>query len=201
MRPSDTLRLPDDALNDMVSLAETDFFRKLETVEFETHDPAFSVSAEYTTLPTGFKSFRRNPFISAARKTEIKEATPNDSRFLGTTGLPTVFAIEANELRLGPAPDTTYTLDITYLGAPAAITDSAVNDLFTNNPDLYLYGSLLNSELYVGKDQRALLWGERYKAALDSIIRASNRKKWSHSSGEMQANFADRNPRWRGAWR
>jgi len=196
-RPSDTLRLPDAVLNDMISLMEIDAFRKLETVEFETHDSAFSVSAEYTALPAGFKSFRRNPFVSAARKTEIKEAAPTDVRFLGTTGLPTIFCIEANELRLGPAPDTTYTLDITYLGAPAAITDSATNDLFDDNSDLYLYGSLLNSELYVGKDQRATIWAERYKASLDAITRASNRKKWSHSSGEMQAKFADRNPRWR----
>lgn len=195
-RPSDTLRLPDTTLNDMISLAETDFFRKLETVEFETRDAAFSVAAEYTALPTGFKSFRRNPFINAASKTEIKEANPTDIRFLAGTALPQVYAIEANQLRLGPTPDATYVLDITYLAAPAAITDSTTNALFDSNSDLYLFGSLLNSELYVGKDQRAALWAERYKASIDSITRASNRKKWHSASGEMQAKFADRNPRW-----
>ena len=198
-RPNDTLRLPDATLNDMISLAENDFFRKLQDVEFETHDTAFSVSSEYTTLPVGFKSFRRNPFIAAATRTEVKLASPTDPRFLAESGMPTVYCIEGGDLRLGAGPDATYTLDINYLGAPAPITDSTTNTLFDNNPDLYFFGSLLNSELYVGKDTRAMIWAEKYKSLVDAVTRADSRKKWASSSGEMQARFADRNPRWRAA--
>lgn len=197
MRPSDTVRLADDILNDFIALMETDAFRRLDTIEFETHTAAFAVAAEYTDLPAGFKAFRRDPFVAAATRTQLKLAGNADPRFLNTSASPSVYCIEGNQLRVNP-PDAAFTLDILYHGSPAPITDSTTNELFDDNPDLYLFGSLIMSKDYTGDDARMPGWQQRYEGTIQAITRASNRKKWGGSTGEMQPKFADKNPLWTG---
>lgn len=197
MRPSDTTRLTDAILNDFIDLMETDAFRRLDTLEFETHNTAFAVSTEYTALPTGFKGFRRAPFVNAASRTELKLLANSDPRFLTTSAFPSGYCIEANQLRV-PSPDAAYTLDVLYYGSPAPITDTTTNVLFDNNPDLYLFGSLIMSKDYTGDDTRMPAWQQRYEGTIQAITRANNRRKWQGSTGEMQPRFADRNPQWQG---
>lgn len=188
MRPGDA-ELTDSVLNDIIVLMEADAFRRLDLNDVETHDAAFAVSSEFTTLPTGFKGFRRAPRLNGDPSWRLKLYSPSqmDDEFdFTTTGDPRAYCIEANQLRLAIPPSSARTLDITYFGAPPAITDAASNFIMDASPDLYLYGSLVHSAPFIGEDGRMTMWKGFYEQALSTIAAADRRKKWSGTPGEMR---------------
>lgn len=188
MRAGDS-ELTDSVLNDIIALMEADAFRRLDLNDVETHDAAFAVSSEFTALPTGFKGFRRAPRLNGDPSWRLKLYSPSqmDDEFdFTTTGDPRAYCIEANQLRLAIPPSSARTLDITYFGRPAAITDGASNFLMDDNPDLYLYGCLEHSAPFIGEDGRMVMWKAKYKEIMDSISAADRRKKWSGTPGEMR---------------
>jgi hypothetical protein len=98
---------------------------------------------------------------------------------------PQVFTIIADNVRLGPNPDAVYTTSMLYYKKTTALSDSATtNDMLTNNPDVYLYGSLLEAEPFLMNDQRVQLWGMAFKQAIEDIQFQDNKDR--HSGSEMR---------------
>lgn len=181
MRAGDA-ELTDDVLNDIIALMEADAFRRLDLNDVETHDDAFAVSAEYTALPTGFKGFRRAPRVNGDPSWRLILASPSqidDECDPNSTDSPRLFCIEGNELRLGPIPSGSITLNMTYFGKPTAITDTTSNFLMDDHPDLYLYGCLKHSAPFIGEDGRMPMWEADYEKSISRIAAADRRKKWS----------------------
>ena len=102
-----------------------------------------------------------------------------------TTGKPQVFTIIADNVRLGPSPDAVYTTSMHYYQAFAALSDSATtNDMLTNNPDVYLYGTLLEAEPFIMNDQRVPLWLAAFQKAVDDIQNQDNKDR--HSGSQLR---------------
>lgn len=189
MRPSDTTELTDAMLNDIIALAEAEFFDILDLNDVETHNAAFSVTAEYTALPTGFRGFRRDPrVISDAAVYRLILASPDqmtDETDGSTTDSPRLYCIEGNQLRLAPIPANTTTLDIAYFGRPAAIADATTNIILTNYPNIYLFGSLVNSAPFIGEDGRMAMWKAKYDQGVAIAQRTARLIKY-RTGGEMR---------------
>lgn len=186
MRAGDT-EMTDAVLNDIIALMEADAFRRLDLNDVETRDNAFVLAGEFTTLPTGFKGFRAAPRVSTGGRLKLYSPSQMDDSFDPTdTDDPIAYCIQANQLRVGPIPSGSITLDITYFGRPAAITDAGSNFLMDDNPDLYLYGSLVHAAPFIGEDGRMPMWKTNYEQAMATIAAADRRKKWSGSPGEMR---------------
>lgn len=188
MRDGDTTYLTEATLNDVVVLAETEIFERLDMDDVETNNTAFSVSAALTALPTGFKGFRREPIATYQGSAySLILASPKQivDETAGLTGTPLFYCIEANQLRIGYVPQSTLTLDITYLGKPAAITDTTANAILTAYPNLYLFGSLKFCAPYIGEDGRLAVWKTFYEEAMAIAQRAATKKKWN-AGGEMR---------------
>src|SRR5688572_33222217 len=107
MRPGDTTHLADATLNDVITMQEAETFERLEMNAVETNDPAFAVTSGLTTLPTGFKGFRRDP-IATYQGTSYNMTLSSPMQITdetgGRTGQPRLYCIEANKLRVGFAP-------------------------------------------------------------------------------------------------
>ena len=102
-----------------------------------------------------------------------------------STGVPEVYTMRAGYFLFGPVPDSIYNLEIDYYAKVAALTDSATtNDMLTNNPDLYLYGSLLEAEPFLMNDQRVPLWLAAFEKAISDIQLQDD--KDSHSGTELR---------------
>ena len=100
-------------------------------------------------------------------------------------GMPRVYTMRAGYFLFGPVPDSIYNLEIDYYSKVAALTDSATtNDMLTNNPDLYLYGSLLEAEPFLMNDQRVPLWLAAFEKAISDIQLQDD--KDSHSGTELR---------------
>ena len=178
-----------DRIPEFITLAEARFNRILRTRDMETVSTAISTSAgtrEYS-LPTGFVQMKEfhlttDPltplaYITAEMMTRIWAGSGK--------GKPEVFTVIADNVRLGPNPDAVYTTSMLYYKTFDALGDNApTNAMLTNNPDVYLYGVLLEAEPFIMNDERVQLWGIAFKQAIDDIQNQDNKDR--HSGSQLR---------------
>jgi len=141
-RTNDTVYLTAARVDDMVRLAEVDIYERLRIRDME-QSAALTISAQTVALPTGFLGVRRL-YLDVDPRVEMDfMAAPHFwAEFSATvTGKPYAYTIEGENIVVGPAPDSTYTGRILYWRRLPALS-GALNSLFTNQPDLFLYGAL-----------------------------------------------------------
>ena len=178
-----------DRIPEFISLAEARFNRILRIRDMETVSTAISTVAgtrEYS-LPTGFVQMKEF-HLTTDPITPLSYVTPEmmSRMWAGSaTGKPQVFTIIADNVRLGPSPDSVYTTSMLYYKKFTALSDDATtNDMLTNNPDVYLYGTLLEAEPFIMNDERVALWATAFKQAIDDIQFQDNKDR--HSGSQLR---------------
>lgn len=78
-----------------------------------------------------------------------------------------------SEIELAPTPDANYTIEMVYRQNIPALASNTTNWLLTAAPDLYLYGTLLETAPYLKEDERIQTWALGLKTALDSLNTAN----------------------------
>ncbi len=99
-----------------------------------------------------------------------------------TQGQSKGFLLLASKVELAPVPDIAYTLTHYYYQKIPALASNSTNWLLTNFPQLYLFGSLVASEAYLGADPRLKLWGDLYDNAVQKLGGATDRDKYGGSA-------------------
>ena len=178
-----------DRIPEFIVLAEARFNRVLRIRDMETVSTAISTTAgtrEYS-LPTGFVQMREF-HLTTDPITPLSYITPEMMSRIwagSTKGKPEVFTIIADNVRLGPNPDATYTTSMLYYKKITALSASATtNDMLTNNPDVYLYGTLLEAEPFIMNDQRVTLWLAAFEKAVNDIQNQDNKDR--HSGSQLR---------------
>ena len=178
-----------DRIPEFIALAEARFNRILRIRDMETVSTAISTSSgtrEYS-LPTGFVQMKEF-HLTTDPLTPLAYITPEMMTRIWAgsgQGKPEVFTIIADNVRLGPNPDAVYTTSMLYYKTFTALSDSATtNDMLTNNPDVYLYGTLLEAEPFIMNDERVQLWAIAFKQAIDDIQNQDNKDR--HSGSELR---------------
>ena len=178
-----------DRIPEFIVLAEARFNRILRIRDMETVSTAISTSAgtrEYS-LPTGFVQMKEF-HLTTDPLTPLAYITPEMMTRIwagSAQGKPEVFTIIADNVRLGPNPDAVYTTSMLYYKTFTALSDSATtNDMLTNNPDVYLYGTLLEAEPFIMNDQRVQLWGMAFEKAIGDIQNQDNKDR--HSGSQLR---------------
>ena len=96
------------------------------------------------------------------------------------SGKPLDYTILAQEFKLSPIPDSTYTLELLYYAAPAYLSDVNTSNIFlVNAPDALLYASLLEAEPYLMNDARMSTWATLYQRAVDTLSRSDEASQYS----------------------
>ena len=179
-----TARIPE-----FITLAEARFNRILRTRDMETVSTAISTAAgtrEYS-LPTGFVQMKEF-HLTTDPLTPLAYITPEMMTRIWAgsgKGKPEVFTVIADNVRLGPNPDAVYTTSMLYYKTFTALSDSATtNDMLTNNPDVYLYGVLLEAEPFIMNDARVQLWAMAFEKAIGDIQNQDNKDR--HSGSQLR---------------
>ena len=87
-----------------------------------------------------------------------------------TAGKPRLFTLNSGQIEFFPSPDASYDLTMVYFARiPEMSADTDYNWLMQNYPDVYLYGSLLQSAPYLAEDARIAVWAQLYGAAVKNL--------------------------------
>jgi hypothetical protein len=161
----DTLDRPDlvDRVGDWVALCEARVNRVLRDRVIEID---FALSGEYVTLPANCAEVRSLRLNTSVYKRPITVMTREalaerqEVRY-GLTGIPSAAAFTPpRTLWLSPAPSQTFNARLTYSARIGSLeqSDAAALALLQENPDLYLYGTLVHSAPFLKEDERLALW-------------------------------------------
>jgi len=104
-----------------------------------------------------------------------------------TSGRPRFYANIGDTIEVFPTPDADYTMQLQYYAKTPALSDSnASNWLLLDAPDVYLYGTLIQSAPYLQDDARTQTWAALYAAALQSLQKASDDTRFAGSGLRMR---------------
>ena len=164
---------------DFISLAEAQVERTLRTRQMIVRANA-SFDAEYGAVPSDFLETKSLKLTSTNPQTPLEflsiDALDNKASEYTGSGKPRFFGVVGGQFRIVPTPDATYTTELTYYAKLTKLSSSvATNWLLTSNPDIYLYGALLQAAPYLQDDARIQTWATLYERALNDSQTADDR--------------------------
>ena len=164
---------------DFISLAEAQVERTLRTRQMIVRANA-SFDAQYGAVPADFLETKSLKLTSTNPQTPLEflsiDALDNKAAEYTGSGKPRFFGVVGGQFRIVPTPDATYTTELTYYAKLTKLSSSvATNWLLTSNPDIYLYGALLQAAPYLQDDARIQTWATLYERALNDSQTADDR--------------------------
>ena len=176
-----------NAIPDFISLAEAQLERTLRTRQMIVRANA-SFDAQYGAVPADFLETKSLKLTSTNPQTPLQflsiDSLDAESTKYTASGKPKFFGVVGDQLRLVPTPDSNYTTELTYYAKLTKLSSSvASNWLLTANPDIYLYGALLQAAPYLQDDARIQTWATLYERALNDAQTADDRA--SSSGGTL----------------
>jgi len=141
-----------------------------------------TLDEQYEDVPTDFLEMRTIQ-VTGDSGWQLEYLTPGDLRNrykTTTTGVPKYFTLVGSTIEFAPAPGGSYTMEMVYYKAIAALSGTnATNWMLTNNPDLYLYGSLMEAMPFTKNNEDLLTYATLYKAAAKDVVDADERGSYS----------------------
>lgn len=151
--------------------------RSTATVNISSDEP------EFIALPGDFQTMRTVRLNGVTGKPRLQFMTPTqleDYRYKigNVAGQPIYFAVFGDEMELAPTPNEAYTLEMIYRANIPDLETNSSNWLLTLAPDLYLYGTLLESAPYIKEDGRIQTWAAGVGTALDDLNKLGDRQSF-----------------------
>jgi len=172
---ADTLNRQDltSVIPQFVTLAQAQFNRRIRSFRQITRG-SLTIDAQFEALPADWLETIRITMdaspIRVLTQISMDDLTRYRTAIDNTTDAPVYFAHNGTDIELFPTPSTSYTGEITYYAKVTALSaDDDTNWLLTNNPDVYLYGSLIHSAPYLREDPRLAVWAGLLAQAMSEI--------------------------------
>ena len=175
-------------IDDVVTLGETRIYRECRSRDGEK-SYATAMSSGVLAVPSDYVEFKYL-YCSAApgvplERRSVEWLYAQYPRVNAGSGIPKYFARDATNFVFGPVADGSYTATGVYYRKFAALS-TALNDQFLNNPDLYLFACLAESEILIGRDQRIPIWESKYNKILQDVNGLARREDTSGSTPRMR---------------
>lgn len=162
---------------DYISLAEAKIFKIGRVRQLETETNLVGTpSSDVIALPSDFEAViglwdaSENPREKLAMV--LPEALPVDT----TPSSPDFFAIDGANVRFECPLDGAYVYALRYRQKLALSVSNTTNYILTEYPDVYLYGALVEGFSETFDEERAAVWNQRFRAALESMNTAEGSK-------------------------
>ena len=172
-----------------IALAERRFQRTLFTPDREA-EATLTAAAEAVSLPTDLWGIRA-AFVDVDPKVVLEPMSLNQLRETwpaAATGRPQNYAIRGGVMLLGPAPDASCSIRLTYIQTiPALGAGQATNWLLTAHPDAYLHGSLVELHLLLADEQRAAFHAARWEEIAAEVNRVGRARSHGGAPQRIRA--------------
>lgn len=154
----------------LVTLAEAKFKRDIRIRNLTSQ--TLSISSDDLSLPATLERieawyFDGDTYFGAIETVGADQIGDLKVRY-GKTGVPRFAAIIDGAARFAPAPDSTYSTKLVFWEKLTALS-AGVNWLYENHPDIYLYGTLVEAEPYLKRDDRVVVWKSMLEEAIQSL--------------------------------
>jgi hypothetical protein len=162
---------------DFIALFEAAANRRLRVKEMEALASLTPAADGTVALPADYLAWRRCTWTGSARN-ELRYVQPSyfQAAFPARpSGLPRFFTIESLTLKVMPLDSMPVELE--YFQRIPALASSSTNWLLTAHPDLYLFGSLCEAELFGVNDERGSLWKARRDEIFEELIALSRQTR------------------------
>jgi hypothetical protein len=168
----------------LIQTAEAEMFRDLPLRDLETTATG-TTSGATIALPAGMAVIERLEIVSGGVSFTLDYTSPNGIEALTYgTGLPSRYTVEGAAIRLIAAPDGSYTYTLHYIPNLDALSDSNTDNwLLLNAPDVYLHAVVIQAALWTKNDAEVAKRTAFYQRAVESVRRASERKRLPVSGG------------------
>ncbi|MGH8717022.1 MAG: phage adaptor protein [Burkholderiales bacterium] len=171
-------------LPDFVSLAEARIGNELDFREFESESNLIAIiGSRYIALPVSATLFIRP--IELWLTTYV----PRESvAYIGAyhmpvsvaSGIPNFWTVDSGaRLAFDTIADRAYTYTFRYVAKPALGSgeDGGTNWLLNSDPEIYLYGSLMEVALYTRDTDAFAMWTSNYQKAMNLLRQREHRAK------------------------
>ena len=143
-------------------------------VTASTVDQIYTTWTASATLSTGVSTLYVLKYVSPEILTSVKAGS--------TSGVPSVYTMSAGHILFGPVPASYYTCEMVYYQKVPTLSDAApTNWCLTANPDLFLYGSLVEAEPFLMNDQRVQVWGLGFNQGMTDLEEQDSKDQFSGS--------------------
>lgn len=177
------------AIPNFIQLAEAQFNREIRDFRMIKRADA-SIDSEYSQVPSDWVEnirFQLNTSPITTLEFVTADQAAEEKITFSSAGQPRFFTMIGDEFQVVPAPDSTYTGELTYYSEIPSLSDSnTTNWLLTNAPDIYLYGALIQSAPYLQDDSRLQTWTALYAQARDGLRVSSDRSRIGSSALRMR---------------
>ena len=175
-----------DRIPEFIALAEARMNRVLRIRLMEAKYTASTAAAQRNyALPASYIQMR-NFQINTSPITPLQYVTPEiyDRLWGGSTdGTPQFYTIVAGEVQLGPLPASVLTMEMLFYKKITALSGSNTTEaMLTDNPDIYLYGALMEAEPFIMNDERVGLWAQGLQQAIANLQEQDNKDRHSGSA-------------------
>jgi hypothetical protein len=156
---------------DFIALFEATANRRLRTRQQETTATLAPAADGTVALPSDYLAWRALTWTGQSR-TELAYVNPDYFEGAYPTrpaAVPRVFTIVGSTLKVMPLDQTALQFD--YFAVVPPLASNASNWLIAAHPDLYLFGSLVEAEMFGVNDERAPMWKARRDEIFDEIVK------------------------------
>jgi hypothetical protein len=162
-----------------VQLAEAQFRGDIRDYRQITK-AAITLNAQYVNLPADWlETIRVKTDNRVVQQISLDDMADRRTQADDATGEVVYFAHLGSQIELYPTPGSSETGEITYFATITALSaDGDTNWLLTAAPDVYLYGSLMQSAPYLKDDARVAVWGGLYAEAVARLERENAKARF-----------------------
>lgn len=161
-------------LDDIIRIAELRIQREVQTKDTEA-DLAVTVNGSTGTasIPADFLSLK-SAYVDITGGQALVNGSPDQIRQHRQTGslkygVPKYIAQQGSNFIFWPTPQADYVIKGSYYRTPGTLS-TGVYDLFTNNPDLYLYACLAETAPFLKDDKRIPIWETQYQKIKNQVL-------------------------------
>ncbi|MEH6435777.1 phage adaptor protein [Massilia sp. DD77] len=174
---------------DFIDLAERRFNRIAQVRLMENEVPlTLTAGSRSIALPDGFTAPLAVWLADVQPRDVLSAVVPEQLPVSSQAGRPRYWAVDGGNLAFDCPADAAYPVTLRYRGGFKLNDAAPTNTLLTKYPDLYLYGTLLESAPRIRDADSLALWQVMYDRAVKEINQAESR---SRAVAPLRTELAD----------
>lgn len=159
-----------DVVDDAIDLCESEMYgnaeqpirhRSMETRTTDTMD-----GTRFLALPTDYLELRSLSLVLSGNDQDLIYETPEGLQEVAGNGRPKSFTV-TSQFVWDRTPDSNYTIEINYYKKLTALDDTnTTNDILTDCPSVYLFGSMWAINLFNAEEEKAEYYYNQFMRAI-----------------------------------